>query len=94
MLLIAITPRRPLNFGTFNSRTFIKQPCKAWTCLQLISSKHFRRHKISQNGPKMVQETFRQSKVKCEIRFKQVLNALKAIRRGGDNAMLVTVIRY
>ena len=56
MLLIAITPRRPLNFGTFNSRTFIKQPCKAWTCLQLISSKHFRRHKISQNGPKMVKE--------------------------------------
>ena len=52
MLLIAISPRRPLNFGTFNSRTFIKQPCKAWTCLQLISSKHFRRHKISQNGPR------------------------------------------
>ena len=74
MLLIAITPRRPLNFGTFNSRTFIKQPCKAWTCLQLISSKHFRRHKISQNGPKMVQETF--SPVKGQMR-NQIQTSLK-----------------
>ena len=67
MLLIAITPRRPLNFGTFNSRTFIKQPCKAWTCLQLISSKHFRRHKISQNGPRWFKKlTF--SPVKGQMR--------------------------
>ena len=93
MPLIAITPRRPLNFGTFNSSTFIKQPCKAWTCLQLISSKHFRRHKISQNGPRWFKKlTFSpvKGRMRNQIQTNLGLHVVGKLNKGKWNIKLET----